>query len=115
MATSALVEREEQRDEDWLSSHRGDGVAWNCGGDLPGSNVNGGITMNGVAGVVNAGTTNGGIRATITRVTAARDMAFTSLNGTVDVTLPANTKANLRLRSDRGEVYSDFDVQLAAS
>jgi hypothetical protein len=42
-------------------------------------------------------------------------MAFTSLNGTVDVTLPPNTKANLRLRSDNGDVYSDFDVQLAAS
>ena len=40
-------------------------------------------------------------------------MAFTSLNGTVDVTLPPTTKANLRLRSDRGDVYSDFDVQLA--
>ena len=38
-------------------------------------------------------------------------MAFTSLNGTVDVTLPPATKANLRLRSDNGDVYSDFDVQ----
>ena len=44
-----------------------------------------------------------------------KQMAFTSLNGTVDVTLPPSTKANLRLRSDRGDVYSDFDVQLAAS
>ena len=42
-------------------------------------------------------------------------MAFTSLNGTVDVTLPPTTKANLRLRSDNGDVYSDFDVQLAPS
>ena len=28
---------------------------------------------------------------------------------------PAATKANLRLRSDNGDVYSDFDVQLAPS
>ena len=87
----------------------------NIEGDLDVSNVNGGITLNSVGGVVNAATTNGGIRATMTRVTAAKDMSFTSLNGTVDVTLPPNTKANLRLRSDHGEVYSDFDVQLAAS
>jgi hypothetical protein len=84
-------------------------------GDLDVSNVNGGITLNGVAGAVNAGTTNGNVRATMTRVTAARDMSFTSLNGTVDVTLPPATKANLRLRSDHGDVYSDFDVQLGAS
>ena len=87
----------------------------NIEGDLDISNVNGGITLNGVAGTVNAGTTNGGVRASLTRVTADKQMAFTSLNGTVDVTLPAATKANLRLRSDHGDVYSDFDVQLAAS
>ena len=85
----------------------------NIEGDLEVSNVNGSITLNGVAGSVVAGTTNGSVRATLTRVTDAREMAFTSLNGTVDVTLPPATKANLRLRSDHGDVYSDFDVQLA--
>jgi hypothetical protein len=87
----------------------------NIEGDLEVSNVNGGITLNNVAGSVSAGTTNGNVRAAMTRVTAAKEMAFTSLNGTVDVTLPPTTKANLRLRSDNGDVYSDFDVQLAPS
>ena len=85
----------------------------NVEGELSLSNTNGGITMNNVAGSVMAGTTNGNVRATMARVTAAKEMAFTSLNGTVDVTLPPTTKANLRLRSDNGDVYSDFDVQLA--
>ena len=87
----------------------------NVDGDLDVSNTNGGITLNGVAGSVNAGTTNGGVRATMTRVTAERSMAFTSLNGTVDVTLPPATRANLRLRSDNGDIYSDFEMQLAPS
>ena len=87
----------------------------NIEGDLDISNVNGGITLNGVAGAVNAGTTNGSVRAILTRVTEAKEMSFTSLNGTVDVTLPPTTKANLRLRSDNGDVYSDFDVELAPS
>jgi hypothetical protein len=87
----------------------------NIEGDLEVSNVNGSVTLNGVAGSVVAGTTNGSVRATLTRVTDAREMAFTSLNGTVDVTLPPTTKANLRLQSDHGDVYSDFDVQLAPS
>ena len=84
-------------------------------GDLDVSNTNGGVTLNRVAGSVTAGTTNGSVRATLTRVTADREMAFTSLNGTVDVTLPPTTKANLRLRSDRGEVHSDFAVQVSPS
>ena len=87
----------------------------NVDGDLTVSNTNGGITLNNVAGTVNAGTTNGNVRASMTRVDAQKEMAFTSLNGTVDVTLPPTTKANLRMRSDNGDVYSDFDVQLAAS
>jgi hypothetical protein len=84
-------------------------------GELTVSNTNGGITLNNVAGTVTAGTTNGSVRASLTRVTSDRGMAFTSLNGTVDVTLPPSTRANLRMRSDNGDVYSDFDVQLAAS
>ena len=87
----------------------------NIEGELTVSNTNGGITLNNVAGTVNAGTTNGSVRATLTRVTAEQQMAFTSLNGAVDVTLPPTTKANLRMRSDNGDVYSDFEVQLAAS
>jgi hypothetical protein len=93
----------------------GDIVVENIEGDIEVSNTNGGITLTGVGGSVNAGTTNGSVRATMTRVTAERTMAFTSLNGAVDVTLPPSTKANLRLRSDHGDVYSDFDVQLAPS
>jgi hypothetical protein len=93
----------------------GEIVVENIEGDLDVSNVNGGITLTNVAGSVNAGTTNGSVRTTLTRVAAEKPMAFTSLNGTVDVTLPAATKANLRLRSDNGDVYSDFEVQLAPS
>ena len=93
----------------------GEIVVENIDGDIDVSNVNGGIALTGVGGSVIAGTTNGDVRATLTRVTEQKAMAFTSLNGTVDVTLPPATKANLRLRSDNGDVYSDFDVQIAPS
>lgn len=84
----------------------------NIDGELTVHNTNGGITLNNVSGAVIAGTTNGDVRATMARITAQKEMAFTSLNGTVDVTLPPATKANLRMRSDNGDIYSDFDVQL---
>jgi len=84
----------------------------NVEGEIDVSNTNGGITLTSVAGSVVAGTTNGNVRASLTRVTAGKEMAFTSLNGTIDVTLPPSTRASLRMRSDNGEVFSDFDVQL---
>ncbi len=42
-------------------------------------------------------------------------MASTSFNGDVDVTLPASAKANLKLRTDQGEIFTDFDVQIRPS
>jgi hypothetical protein len=73
------------------------------------SNVNGAITLSRVAGSVVAHTTNGAINVTLTRVTPGKSMAFTTLNGAVDVSLPPSTKANLRLRSDQGQLFTDFD------
>jgi len=73
------------------------------------SNVNGGIKLTHVGGSVVAHTTNGAVIVTLTRVTAGKPMAFTTLNGAVDVSLPPTTKANLRLRSDNGQLFTDFD------
>ena len=39
-------------------------------------------------------------------------MSFSTMNGDIDVTLPANVKAKVKMKSDWGEVYSDFDIQV---
>ena len=81
-------------------------------GQLEIGNVNGAITLTRVGGSVVAHTTNGGVHATLTRVTPQAPMAFTTLNGDVDVTFPATTKANLKLRSDQGQIFTDFDFKV---
>jgi hypothetical protein len=81
-------------------------------GDLEIDSVNGTVTLTNVAGSVVAHSVNGKLLATVTRTTPQKPMAFTSMNGVVDVTLPAAVKANLKLRSDQGDVYTDFDLQL---
>ena len=57
---------------------------------------------------------NGRLLATFTHVNQ-KPMAFSSLNGDIDVTFPADLKANLSLKSDRGEIFTDFDVQMQAA
>jgi len=37
------------------------------------------------------------------------------MSGEIDVTLPADTKANVKLRALRGEIWSDFDMKLTGS
>jgi DUF4097 and DUF4098 domain-containing protein YvlB len=39
-------------------------------------------------------------------------MSFSTLNGDIDVTFPDSFKANVRMKTDNGEIYSDFDVKL---
>jgi DUF4097 and DUF4098 domain-containing protein YvlB len=87
-------------------------IVENVQGDLEVNNTNGAITLTNVAGSVVAHALNGAITASIREADPAKPMSFSSLNGKIDVTLPANMKANLNLQSARGEVYSDFDVTL---
>jgi len=84
-------------------------------GEIEVSNDNGSISLTDVSGSVVAHSLNGKIIATLKRVTAQKPMSFVSMNGNVDVSLPPDTKANLKLRTDNGNVWTDFDVQMRAS
>ena len=84
----------------------------NVEGELEIENVNGAVALTNVAGSVVANSQNGGVTATLSRVMADKPMAFTSFNGKVDVTMPASIKATVKMRSDNGDVFTDFDIQL---
>jgi hypothetical protein len=81
-------------------------------GDIEADNTNGSVVITDVSGSVVASSTNGKVLVTLNHVTPNKSMSFSTMNGTVDVTLPADTKANLRMRTDNGEIWSDFDVKL---
>lgn len=93
----------------------GDIVVTGVDGELDVDDVNGSVTLNNISGSAVAHALNGKLLATFVHVNPQKPMAFSSLNGDIDVTLPADVKANVSIRSDRGDVFSDFDVQLQAS
>ena len=41
-----------------------------------------------------------------------KSMSFSTFNGDIDVTLPADTKAALKMKTENGDIYTDFDVTL---
>jgi DUF4097 and DUF4098 domain-containing protein YvlB len=92
----------------------GDIVVTGVDGELDVNDVNGSVTLNNVSGSAVAHALNGRVLVTFARINQ-KPMAFSSLNGDIDVTFPADLKANLSLKSDRGEIFSDFDVQVQAS
>ena len=81
-------------------------------GEFDVNNVNGEVDLKNVGGSVVAHALNGHVIATFNRIDPQKPMAFSSLNGDIDVTFPADLKANVSLRTDNGEVYSDFDVKV---
>ena len=90
----------------------GDIVVENVRGELEVNNVNDKITLTNIIGSVVANTVNGDVNVTFKSIDPKAPMAFSTLNGDINVTLPADTKANLKLKSDNGEVFSDFDIDI---
>ena len=81
-------------------------------GELDISSLNGKIALTNVSGSVLANTMNGAMKVTMDSVDPNKPLSFSSMNGAIDVTLPADFKANVKLRTDHGAIYSDFDFKL---
>jgi DUF4097 and DUF4098 domain-containing protein YvlB len=76
--------------------------------------TNGSIAVTNVSGAISARTLNGSVTVSLDHPSPDKPMSFSALNGKIDVTLPADTKARLRLKATNGAIYSDFDVKVEA-
>jgi hypothetical protein len=83
-------------------------------GDHELSNVNGHISAADIAGSMVADTTNGDVRVSFTELALDKPMSFSSFNGDVDVSFPQSLAAELRISAARGDVLTDFDVDIQA-
>jgi hypothetical protein len=98
-----------------LSTVMGNVTVNTVDGVLEVNSLNGGLSLTNVGGSIVAHTVNGSVTAVLTRADAEAPMAFATLNGDVDVTLPAAVKANLKLRTYIGDIFTDFDIPAASS
>lgn len=85
-------------------------VVSDVNGNLELQNTSGGITALNVSGSVVAGTISGIITVSFKSVDPGASMAFSTMTGGINVSFPASLKANLKIKSDRGKVFSDFDL-----
>nr|WP_298994495.1 DUF4097 family beta strand repeat-containing protein [uncultured Allomuricauda sp.] len=84
-------------------------------GDMEVSNVNGAITLESVSGSASTDTVNGDIDVTFNSISSNSNMAFSSLNGDLNITFPSSLKADVKAKSDMGEIYTDFDMAVSAN
>jgi hypothetical protein len=73
-------------------------------GEIDINNINGPVTLKNVSGNTLVHTVNGDIEVVLARIAADKPLSFS--------TLPADVKANLKMKSEQGEIYSDFDINM---
>ena len=78
-------------------------------GDIEIKSINGQVTLTDVSSGAIVETANGEIVANVRELHDGKPLSFTSMNGEVTLRLPAETKANVRLRTQNGSILTDFD------
>ncbi|MDQ4139595.1 MAG: DUF4097 family beta strand repeat-containing protein [Bacteroidota bacterium] len=79
-------------------------------GEMEISNLNDDIRLTDVSGSVVANTLNGDLQVSLRKINPNVPMAFSTMNGKIDVALPANAKFATKMKTDNGEIYSDFEM-----
>lgn len=70
----------------------------------------GSITLKNVSGSAIINTVTGNITASFKTV-APKAMAFSALVGNIDLTFPVTFKADVKLKTDSGQIYTDFVIE----
>jgi len=93
----------------------GDLIITNIQGAVELTNYNGEITALNISGSVVATTYNGDIKVTFDKVADGTPMSYSTYNGDIDITLPAPTKATFKMKTEQGEIYTGFDMNITSS
>lgn len=84
-------------------------------GEIDANDLNGGVKLSNISGSAIAHSLNEDVTVTFDKITPGKAMSFSTMNGDIDVTLPSDAKARVKMKADNGEIYSDFEVRQEAS
>lgn len=80
-------------------------------GEIEIENSNGNIVLENVTGSAILSSVYGNIQAIFRQVKPDSPMIFTSFEGDVTITLPESINARLKIRSEKGEILTDFNIK----
>lgn len=92
------------------SLDNGNVEVFNIEGVIEVGNNNGNIILENIRGAAILSSAYGDITASFREVRPGAPMMFTSFEGDIYLTLPATVNASLKMKSDKGEILSDFDI-----
>ena len=97
------------------TTNDGEIVVRNITGTLQLENTNGPITASNISGSVIAESVNKDIDISFAKIDSSTAMSFSSVNGNLTLGLPDKAGVQLHIDSARGEIVSDFEVDVQPS
>lgn len=95
--------------------NNGDLMLSNVNGEIDLHNYNGGISATNIKGSVVATTYNDDIKISFDEVKDGVPMAFSTYNGDLDISFPPTVKGTMKFKTDQGDIYTGFDVDIKSS
>lgn len=81
-------------------------------GDIEINQVSGGVSLIDVSGAALINTFSGDIVTVFESVPTDKPMSFNTLSGDIDLSFPSGSRFTARLRSEFGEMFTDFDMDV---
>jgi hypothetical protein len=91
------------------NSARGNLECSDISGDIDVRTMSGDVTLRDISGGALVETMNGEINVHVKSLTDARPLSFTSMHGEISIHLPGDSRANIRFRTHRGVILTNFD------
>jgi hypothetical protein len=95
------------------ASGNGEVTVENVRGPVRANSGNGDVRVTTVQGPVSATSGNGDLLVRMTELRAASDMEFTTGNGRIEVTVPAEFNADIDASTGNGGIRTDFPIQVS--
>ena len=95
-----------------LNSTHGDITVEGVHGDIQAETTHSDVNLTNVSGTLAANSTHGTIKVTMERVDPGKPLSFSTVHGDIDVTLPDDVKANVKISTTQGSIFSDFEIKL---
>ena len=93
--------------------NEGDIEVSNVVGDISLKTFSGNISALDISGSLVANTYAGDLKATFKSLKPDTPLSFTTYAGDIDLSFPASIKANFKMHTEMGEVYTGFDMNLS--
>lgn len=95
-----------------VNSVQGDLIIDGLEGNFEISTVNGDVEISNIIGSGLINSVNGDIEVSFLEVTPDADMSFTGVNGDIEVSLPEDVKFTAKMKTEWGDIYTNFDMEI---